>query len=169
MLKRKETDFLEYLWAAVGRVGRSAPRVTDEIIEKLFPDTCKAADREGAFAMFRQGVVNAVKSVIRGKAPNEHQIDFASIDPSSHSIAEKLRSNAYFVPSADCQMTVDELIADPSMLDEARKFMRQKGLECLEEADRLDDLYEAVTDNPKPRPRRRRANAARATFAAPAE
>lgn len=156
MLKRKETDFIDCVWDAVVRIGRSAPRVTDDIIERLFPDTCRAADREGAFAMFRQGMVAAVKGVIRGKGPDEHQIDFASIDPSFHSIAEKLRSNAYYVPSADCQVTVHELIADPTMLNEARVFMRQKGLECLEEADRLDDLYEAVSEQPIPPPKRRR-------------
>lgn len=170
MLKRKETDFIEYVWSAVVRVGRSAPRVTDDIMERLFPETCRAADREGGLAIFRQGLVAAVKNVIRGKGPDEHQIDFGSIDPSFHSIAEKLRSNAYYVPSADCQVTVHELITDPSMLDEARRFMRQKGLECLEEADRLDELFEAVSDQPKTPPRRYRRSPRRsASQGVPAE
>lgn len=152
MLKRKETDFLDLLWAAAGRVGRSAPRVTDEIIEKLFPDTCKAADREGAFAMFRQGVINAVKSVIRGKAPDEQQIDFAAIHTSFHAPARELKSHAYHVPSIDCFVAVHELIADPPLLDEARRFLRKKGRECTQEAKRLDVLYEAVIANPAPPP-----------------
>jgi hypothetical protein len=36
-------------------------------------------------------------------------------------------------------------IADPDLLEEARRSMRRKALEYLAEADRLDALYEAVT------------------------
>ena len=49
---------------------------------------------------------------------------------------------------------------DLALLEEKRRAMRRKGLECLAEADRLDALYAAVTrekttavatiSNPKP-------------------
>ena len=42
---------------------------------------------------------------------------------------------------------VPDLIAEPDLLDDARRFMRRKGLECLAEANRLDALYTAVTGN----------------------
>ena len=37
--------------------------------------------------------------------------------------------------------------AEAALLDDARRFMRRKGIECLAEADRLDALYAAVTSN----------------------
>ena len=48
------------------------------------------------------------------------------------------------MPERDEEVSVRELIADPAQLDAARRFMRLKGMQCLDEADRLDRLYEAV-------------------------
>ena len=39
-------------------------------------------------------------------------------------------------------------IADLDLLEDARRSMRRKALECLAEADRLDALYGAVTSTP---------------------
>ena len=39
-------------------------------------------------------------------------------------------------------------IADLDLLEDARRAMRRKALECLAEADRLDALYAAVTATP---------------------
>jgi hypothetical protein len=45
-------------------------------------------------------------------------------------------------------------IADLGLLEDARRAMRRKALECLAEADRLDALFVAVTStragNPQP-------------------
>jgi hypothetical protein len=41
-----------------------------------------------------------------------------------------------------------EHIADLDLLEDARRSMRRKALECLAEADRLDALYAAVTATP---------------------
>lgn len=38
--------------------------------------------------------------------------------------------------------------ADLDLLEDARRSMRRKALECLAEADRLDALYGAVTSTP---------------------
>ena len=47
--------------------------------------------------------------------------------------------------SAEEYVAIPALIAEPELLDDARRFMRRKGKECLDEADRLDALYVAVT------------------------
>jgi hypothetical protein len=39
-------------------------------------------------------------------------------------------------------------ITDLDLLEDARRSMRRKALECLDEADRLDALYVAVTSTP---------------------
>jgi hypothetical protein len=56
-----------------------------------------------------------------------------------------LRSKSYFAESAAEYVAIPDLIAEPELLDDARRFMRRKGIECLAEADRLDALYAAVT------------------------
>ena len=68
---------------------------------------------------------------------------------------QDLRSKSYFVESAEEYVLIPDLIAEPPLLDDARRFMRQKGKECLDEADRLDALYAAViaqshADGPEP-------------------
>jgi hypothetical protein len=53
------------------------------------------------------------------------------------------------VESADEYVDVPSLIAEPALLNDARKFMRRKGEECLAEAKILDELYAAVTNEGK--------------------
>lgn len=40
-----------------------------------------------------------------------------------------------------------EHIADLDLLEDARRSMRRKALECLAEADRLDALFAAITSS----------------------
>ncbi|MEM9524585.1 MAG: hypothetical protein AAF982_11490 [Pseudomonadota bacterium] len=58
-------------------------------------------------------------------------------------IAARLGSTAYFVPSIDGgeYRSVPELCAGLRAMDAARKFMRQKGKETIQEADILDELH----------------------------
>ena len=62
-------------------------------------------------------------------------------------LVKDLRSKSYFVESAAEYVAIPHLIAEPELLDDARRFMRRKGKECLDEADRLDALFAAVTSN----------------------
>ena len=146
MLKRPRDTYLELVWEAVARVGRNAARVTNEIIYAAFPKTAAAAEEEAAFHHFRNGLMKDVKTVIRGPTPDEAQIDFAPIDESFHSLVKTLKSHAYYVPSLDAQVPIEELIESPDHLAEAEKFMRKKGDECYEEAGRLKLLHEAVVE-----------------------
>ena len=61
-------------------------------------------------------------------------------------LIKRLQRPSYFVPELDTEIPVAELIAEPLHLDAARRFMRGKGMECLAEADRLDRLYQAVSE-----------------------
>jgi hypothetical protein len=46
-------------------------------------------------------------------------------------------------------------IGDRDLLEDARRAMRRKALECLAEADRLDALYAAVTTENSAAPARK--------------
>jgi hypothetical protein len=46
-------------------------------------------------------------------------------------------------------------IGDRDLLEDARRAMRRKALECLAEADRLDALYAAVTSKDPAAPARK--------------
>lgn len=148
MLNKRLANFVELVWTAAASVGNSAPRVADAIIKKAFPQTVKEAEIEGAITMLRTGVINEVKSILRGSFGPEEQRDFSEIDEQFRPIVEHLKKKAYFVESAGEYVTVPRLIAEPDLLDDARKFMRRKGEECLAEADRLDELHAAVTAPP---------------------
>ena len=115
-------------------------------LSAFFLETCSAASDEGAFSMFRQGVLSSITTILRKSPPtNSSQIDLAEISQEFRSIVSELKSRAYFVEAMGEQVAVETLIADPALLDDARKFMRRKSIECAEEADRLDRLYVAVT------------------------
>jgi hypothetical protein len=145
MLKRRGADLNEYVWEAASRLGMSAPRITNDVIERLFPETCAAASDEGAFSMFRQGVLSAITTILRKSAPaNSSQIDLSEISEEFRSIVADLKSRAYFVEALGEQVAIETLIEQPELLDDARKFMRRKSVECAEEAKRLDKLYAAV-------------------------
>lgn len=145
MLTDRLELFRSLVWEHVAKVGSNPSKVTDAIMAQAFPLTVNAASEEGADGMLRNGVQSRVKQMIRHSEP-ARQLDFASINATYAPIAAKLKSNFYFVESLDEQVPISKLIAEPELLDEARKFMRQKGVECLTEARTLDELYGAVTD-----------------------
>ena len=137
-------DFAHHVWEAVDHVGRSAPRIVDHILKSLFPNTTDAAEAEGASRMLRNGCISEVKRVLHKHGNADGQVDFREINATFLPLVRSLQRPSYFVPERDEEVPVRELIADPAQLDAARRFMRLKGMECLDEADRLDRLYEAV-------------------------
>lgn len=151
MLKKRAPEFHELVWQTASRVGNSAPRVTNEILDLAFPATAMCARDEGAETMLRRGVVEAVKRVLRsvgGEEPEQH--DFSEIDPLYWDHVSILKSARYFVEEDGEYVSLPRLIKEPEKLDDARRFMRKKGRECIAEADALDELYFAVTDGPAP-------------------
>lgn len=145
MLNKRAANFAEMVWSAAAKVGNNAPAITDKIIKRAFPQTCTEARIEGADKMLRIGVIADVKRILKRGAVDETQIDFSDLAPDFAAIARDLKSRSYFVESANEYVDVPSLIADPALLDDARKFMRRKGEECLAEAKILDELYVAVT------------------------
>lgn len=143
-MPKRTPDFTHHVWEAADQVGRSAPRIVDHILRAVFPKTTTAAEAEGASGMLRTGCIAEVKRVLHSVRDGAGQSDFGEIDASFQSFVRRLRRPSYFVPERDEEVPVRELIADPAQLDAARRFMRLKGMECLDEADRLDRLYEAV-------------------------
>lgn len=137
-------DFTTVVWSHARRLGLNIGLITDAIIRDLFPHTSRAAEDEGADVMLRSGVGQAVRKQIKKPTPIGEQIDLSRVDPPFHSIALELRNHTYFVESLGEFKPVHALIRNPALLDEARKYLQRKGLETLAEADRLDDLYEAV-------------------------
>jgi hypothetical protein len=145
MLHDQNADFATRVWTIVRRTGRSAPLIANEIIGEYFPETLSAAEKEGADKMLRMGVIAAIKKIIRDKDQGaDAQTDFMRIDQSFLPFVEQLGKEAYYVEALEAYASVGELIDQPDMLDDARKFMRRKGDECHAEADKLDALYEAV-------------------------
>lgn len=138
-------DFVTAVWTCARRVGMKPPLVANAIIRELFPRTDDASHEEGADNMFRRGVVEAVRQELKRQPAAPSQTDFGSIDPAFSTVASKLKHYAYYVEKREALLPVAELIASPDLLDDARKYLRRKGMETLEEADRLDELYEAVT------------------------
>lgn len=149
MSNTQTPDFAQYVWNAVPGVGRSAPRIVDAILGRVFPETTEAAGREGASKVLRKGCIAEVKRILHASAPVEHQTDFADIAPSFVPLVKKLQRPSYFVPEEDEEFPLNELIAEPVRLNSARRYMRAKGMECLAEADRLDQLFFAVTQSAK--------------------
>jgi len=147
MLKATLSHFYALADQARARFGDNAPHVTNDIIEKAFPETFGAALTEGCDRMFRDGVKDAVAKYIRKPSANVRQRSFDDIAPELLPLAKELGSVAYYVPSLTGgeYVGVPDLCHDAAQLDAARKFMRTKGEECLREAKRLDDLFDAVT------------------------
>ena len=110
-------------------------------------ETCSQARAEGAMRMLRTGIISETKRILRNRRDLERQTDFADRCDAFAPLVSDLRSKSYFVESAEEYVAVPDLIAEPDLLDDARRFMRRKGLECLAEANRLDALYTAVTGN----------------------
>lgn len=139
-------DLTAAIWEATVRLGtRSAPRITDDLLSRNFPDSRAATERDGLDVVLRRGLVDHVTRILKAANDDPAQADLAEIHPSFHSLARALKSRSYYVEQLAEQVPVARLIAAPKLLDDARKFMRRKGIECIEEARRLDDLYAAVT------------------------
>lgn len=150
MLNRRISDFASMVWEAKRRLGNNAIRIADDLIARAFPRTVEEAAHEGADKMLRSGVISEVKRILTKNIDDDETIDMATIEPSFGEIVARLKKGKYFVEEAHGEpvneyVSVADLIADPSMLDSARKLMRRKGEECLAEAKVLDELYEAVT------------------------
>ncbi len=145
MLKTKLHDFYTMIERAFEVHGGNVPVLTRQVIDAAFPDSVEAAEREGCDAMLYEGVKTAVSKYIRSRSVMEEQGTFADVCEKFRDYIAELKSTSYTVPSMGEVVAVDRLVAFPHLLDEARKFMRQKGNECLAEAKRLDDLYDAVT------------------------
>lgn len=149
MLNKRKSNFAELVWTSAAVVGNNAPAVADRIIREAFPLTISEAEIEGAATMLRVGVIAAVKDVLKNGAVSDDTIDFSEIDPAFGKIARRLKSKTYFVEMRNEYVSVAGLIRDPALLDDARRFMRRKGEECLAEAKNLDELYAAVTESSK--------------------
>ena len=156
MLDSQSAAFAERVWEIAARLGNNAPRIADDIMGTAFPLTCSQARAEGALRMLRTGIISEVKRILRNRDDGLGQTDFAEICAGFAPLVKELRSKSYFVESAEEYVGIPDLIADPELLDDARHFMRRKGKECLDEADRLDALYAAVTGNPSCRATMRR-------------
>ncbi len=147
MLNSQSATFAASVWEIASRLGNNAPRIADDIMEAAFPLTCSQAREEGALRMLRTGIVSEVKRILRNRDDGSGQADFSEICAAFAPLVKDLRSKSYFVESAEEYVAIPDLIAEPALLDDARRFMRRKGIECLGEADRLDALYAAVTSS----------------------
>lgn len=147
----ERTELAALIHDAISDVGASAPRVADRIIGVAFPDTVASSKREGCETIFRRGLIQFVSRYLRKHKINPTQADFGDIAPEFLPLTAALKSTTYSVPSLGEVVEIADLIRAPEMLDEARKFMRTKGMECLSEAKALDLLYEAVVgSSPEP-------------------
>lgn len=145
MLKSKLEQFYQLVDEARQTVGDNAPRITDEVIGRAFPRTCREADLEGCEGLLREGVKGAVVKYIRRPVKDDRQRTFNDIAEDVMPFVEPLQSVAYYVPGEDGigeYVGIPDLCHDLARLDAARKFMRLKGMETLAEADQLDRLYE---------------------------
>lgn len=146
MLNKRVANFAELVWTTAAKVGNSAPAIADKIMKRAFPQTVTEAKIEGADRMLRIGIIAAIKDILKHAADDDDQIDFSTIDPKFGRIVKKLKSKTYFVEAAQEYIPVSRLIEEPELLDDARRHMRRKGMECLAEAKVLDELYAALTE-----------------------
>jgi hypothetical protein len=143
MLTDRLRRFHDAVAVATAKHGKNPAAVTNEVIGIAFPATIAAAEDEGADAMVRAGVLAKVKRMMT-KEGEAGQADFSQIAPDFQHIVRKLHGHSHYVPSRDEYIHVGALIDEPELLDEARKFKRQKGVETIAEASVLDELYDAV-------------------------
>ena len=145
MLDSQSAAFAERVWEVAAQLGNNAPKIADDMMEAAFPLTCTQARQEGALRMLRTGIITEVKRILRNQSDIPGQSDFSEISEAFAPLVRDLRSKTYFVESAQEYVGIPDLIAEPELLDDARRFMRRKGIECLSEANRLDALFAAVT------------------------
>lgn len=145
MLKSHVHEFNDAVWLAASALETmNAPKVTDDIIARLFPETVSSASQEGASSIFRNGVLGQVRKVLSAKVEDEGQMSIFDIAPALRPAAEGLKRGAYYVESLDEFVLVPRLVRELHLLDDARRYMRRKGEETLAEADALDQLYKAA-------------------------
>lgn len=137
-------ELIDLIHEAVGAIGASGPKVADRIIGIAFPETTEAAKKEGCETYLRRGLITYVVRHLRRIGTAPAQLDMSEVDAGFRPIAQRLKSSAYYVPSVEEYVAVAELTRQPERLNEARQFMRTKGVECLAEARTLDLLYDAV-------------------------
>lgn len=129
--------------------GNSAPGIADAVIGACYPETVKVSKREGAFALLRTGVVTFVRAYLKD-GPHAVGADlvedpaFWDIEPGFQEVATLMTHSEYYVPSVRDFVSKGKLIAFPDLFREAKAFMRSKGEETIEEADRLDLAYETM-------------------------
>lgn len=146
MLKSHVHHFNDAVWAASARLETmNVPKVTDDIISRLFPETVSAASHEGASSIFRNGVLVQVRKVLSAKVEDEGQMSMFDIDQQFRPFAEKLKRGSYFVESLDEFVPLPRLIRELTLLDDARRYLRRKGEETLAEASVLDQLYKVAS------------------------
>ncbi len=167
MRNSRSADITAMIRAAADRLGQNAPLVADDILKEAFPRTMEEAQSEGASSYLRAGFIVAVKRVLRTGSADGGQHDFEQIAESFRPFVRRLHQDSYYVEERGEYVPIGELIAKPTLMDDARKHLRRKGDETIEEARRLDQLYEAVLDAAPPRPRRSRPRA-QASEGAPA-
>jgi hypothetical protein len=140
------SELTELINDAAATAGNSGPKIADRIIGIAYPETIEAAKREGCETYLRRGLIAHISRYLRRTNATPTQIDLSDVHPSFQPIARRLKSSAYYVPSIEEYVGIADLIGSLSQLNEARGYMRLKGVQCLAEARTLDQLYEAATD-----------------------
>lgn len=124
---------------------RSGPAVADAIIAQVFPKTLKSAKGESAEHILRNGLIAHVARVLKGTASQAVQNDFAALEATFGEYIKPLKNRSYFVPSREEYVALGDMIARPHEIKEAATSLRKHGRDCIDEADRLELLFEAVT------------------------
>lgn len=166
-----ESLFATMIESAIIALKTSKPgKIAEEVLPKLFPKTFKAASDEGASAHLLNGFTAAVRAHVKSlpMLAESAQETFFARHPKLFPYIQELSHHTYYSPNVDQYVSIFELCEKPELLDSARKFMRQKGEETIAEADRLDDLYNAVIRTRRAAPRRA-AGVGAAHFVSPAE
>lgn len=140
------SELTELINDAAASAGASGPKIADRIIGIAFPDTVAAAKREGCETYLRRGLISHISRHLRSTHAVPSQVDLSEIAPGFRPIAQRLKSAAYYVPSVEEYVGIGDLLNSLAQLNEARAFMRTKGVECLAEARTLDQLYEAASE-----------------------
>lgn len=144
---RNENLFAAAIEAAVVALrSTKAGVIAKHIIPRLFPKTVDAAEKEGGLVHFEAGVTAAIRLQIKAMPliDADGQESFFKRYPKLFPFIQELSHGTYYTPNVDRYVSIFELCEQPELLDSARKYMRQKSKEIGDEADRLDDLYNAV-------------------------
>lgn len=138
--------FREHVLSVMETHGRSVTKIADAIIDEYCPRAYRACIEDGVEKHLRNGVANAVRSIVQDHSKgNNKQHDFAEIEESFGAeiveLVKRLRNDAHCVPSLGVHLTIRELLEDRERFDEARKYKRKIGEDTLEEAHTMDQIY----------------------------